>query len=382
MQACHAETCQSRDLDVENIDDWDLENVDWENFTPEDWQNVIVSREKVELSQEAIAKPLQPDAWLSVSPAPFPSNGNAQLPDEGPPLQRRWPVFVFCQLCLTVVPWLIFSILHDTPEAGLESLWPRRTDLIVQEDCQDRRHEVWRWFSYQFTHIGFNHVVINAALMLALGIPLERFHGTGRVAFIFNAGVFGGACGYFVADNHSRTVGMSGGCYGLLGMHMANITINHCGQRAFCASQLALLGLLCTVDILQATVLNEFEQTSHAAHGGGFVAGLMACAVVGRRVSSRDTDCCVRALTLIMALGLTICCVCWGMSWAPQNIFEEVRWCWGKQIVSSSVFGDGEPHCVRCDSHECIAKWAPMLIIGDASHGQCARLGGWAFSGR
>merc|ERR1719210_44468 len=67
---------------------------------------------------------------------------------------------------------------------------------------------------------------MNCLLALIFGISLEGFHGPIRMFIMFNSGVLGGACCYLVSDVHTRVVGMSGGCYALLGMHFGDLIIN------------------------------------------------------------------------------------------------------------------------------------------------------------
>lgn len=43
---------------------------------------------------------------------------------------------------------------------------------------EDVRSQFYRWFSYQFSHIGIKHVGMNMFMNLIMGIPLEKFHGT------------------------------------------------------------------------------------------------------------------------------------------------------------------------------------------------------------
>lgn len=97
---------------------------------------------------------------------------------------------------------------------------------LAGDSCEDLRAQVWRWWTYQFTHVGAVHVMMNAALNVVLGIPLELMHGSLRVALMFNIGVVGGAMCYSVNDAHTVVVGCSGGCYALIGTHIADLLMN------------------------------------------------------------------------------------------------------------------------------------------------------------
>ena len=43
-----------------------------------------------------------------------------------------------------------------------------------------KREEIWRFFSYQFLHAGFQHIFGNMLFQLVFGIPLEMVHGSLR----------------------------------------------------------------------------------------------------------------------------------------------------------------------------------------------------------
>merc|ERR1719277_1272699 len=117
-----------------------------------------------------------------------------------------------------------------TAKAGIDSFKPCWVDLRLSTGCgdalQDQRFQAWRWLTYQWTHVGIMHVLMNVFLNCLLGIPLEGLHGPLRMAVMFNVGVFGGACCYFLSDAHTVVVGCSGGCYALIGMHVADLIMN------------------------------------------------------------------------------------------------------------------------------------------------------------
>merc|ERR1712178_255957 len=114
-----------------------------------------------------------------------------------------FPVFTLLHTTIVVVLWFVTAHMStessekEVPWAaalgGLERLFPGTTDLRLTQDCEDYRLQVWRWLSYQFSHVGLSHVVANSVLNLVMGIPLEKLHGTIRAALMYNLGVLGGA---------------------------------------------------------------------------------------------------------------------------------------------------------------------------------------------
>ena len=77
-----------------------------------------------------------------------------------------------------------------------------------------------------------------------MGVP-EGFHGSRRMFFMFNVGVFGGACCVLVWDVHRPVVGMSAGMYALLGMHAADLILNW-GQKKYRKAMMLLLFSVCS----------------------------------------------------------------------------------------------------------------------------------------
>lgn len=331
-----------------------------------------------------------PESWLAITPgagakfvtdvAPLDTPMKGTEGDITTAVEHR-PFFAIFQAFLAFSLWFVFRIQENTALAGLESIWPGQTDLMVQEDCKDHRHEWWRWLTYQFTHVGLFHITTNTIIVLGLGILLEKFHGTLRMAFIFNVGVLGGACCYFAANNHARVVGMSGGCYALLGMQFGDLLMNFYEKKEFACKLLPFLVLICVVDTMQAFLFQN-SAISFSAHFGGYIAGLLACIVMGRNLVLHTCNRYMKAIASVVGLGLVIFCLHWGMSLPPQNVFEQVRWCWARQMINRTLFGDENPHCVRCDSLDCIKKWSTQTNIHKVSASQCANFGGWAVTER
>ena len=71
------------------------------------------------------------------------------------------------------------------------------------------------------------HLTFNLLVQLAVGLPLEMAHGTGRVSAIYLAGVLAGSLGTSVYDAGRQVylVGASGGVYALLTAHIANVLL-------------------------------------------------------------------------------------------------------------------------------------------------------------
>eukprot|EP00929_Paragymnodinium_shiwhaense_P093311 TRINITY_DN5345_c0_g1_i2.p1 TRINITY_DN5345_c0_g1~~TRINITY_DN5345_c0_g1_i2.p1 ORF type:complete len:756 (+),score=178.16 TRINITY_DN5345_c0_g1_i2:119-2386(+) len=297
------------------------------------------------------------------------------------------PRFIFIQTLVVLVLWFAFALADDeatswfSARAGLESIFPGLTGLAVHRDCEDLRFQVWRWFTYQYSHLGVRHVTVNCLMNLLLGVQLEEFHGTLRMMVMYNIGVFGGAMCSLVNDVHSEVVGMSGGCYALFGMHLGDLVLNW-RQRRFKWAKVALLLILALYDVLTAVMTNGKASVSHSAHFGGYVAGLFISIIIGRNAVVKRWERLLSGLTLAVAFALVVFCLVWGLQWAPRSLWESESWCWSRQVSNFDLFGDDDWHCVRCDSQSCINKWSAEQYISPVSMWSCEQRGGWAVSER
>merc|ERR1711874_303783 len=81
--------------------------------------------------------------------------------------------------------------------------------------------------SYQYVNVRIFDLLANILSIIVMGIPLEGFHGHLRLVLLFNIGVIAGACGHMLTNIHSSgLVGMSAGCYALIGVHIADLIMN------------------------------------------------------------------------------------------------------------------------------------------------------------
>mmetsp|Transcript_36763 Transcript_36763/g.104651 ORF Transcript_36763/g.104651 Transcript_36763/m.104651 type:complete len:455 (+) Transcript_36763:75-1439(+) len=317
---------------------------------------------------------------------------------------RIYPVFVLieCSVCLGL--WLTFALLEsgqgDTDfvntKAGLDSIWETWTDLrFWGRECQDFRPQVWRWFTYQFTHDGIMHVLLNCFLVVVLGIPLEGMHGHVRMLYMFNVGVFGGACCSMVLDTHTVVVGCSGGCYALIGIHLADLILNW-SQKKFRLPTLLLVVILIFVGLLSAWTSLSPEGTSHTAHLGGGIAGLFVGLTIVRNIKVEHCERYIIATCWVLSIASAIFCLSWlfAQDGGPRTTLEalagEKGWCWYAQMLDSSL-KPAQWRCVRCGSTECVRSFKAFNATESLKVGESAvepvslsscRAAGWFFDGR
>eukprot|EP00730_Choanoeca_flexa_P002496 TRINITY_DN11070_c0_g2_i2.p1 TRINITY_DN11070_c0_g2~~TRINITY_DN11070_c0_g2_i2.p1 ORF type:complete len:657 (+),score=76.79 TRINITY_DN11070_c0_g2_i2:955-2925(+) len=146
----------------------------------------------------------------------------------------------------------------------------------LEESCgrlSDPNHpdQGWRFISAMFLHTGVIHFVINIAIQLNMGQPLEAKTGWLRTALIYFISGLGGnlVSGVFVP--RSPQVGASGAVYGLIGA--AVVDLFHSWQ-ALKRPWSKAGGFLIQVALL--LLLGTTPWLDQFAHVGGFVFGLLS----------------------------------------------------------------------------------------------------------
>mmetsp|Transcript_109111 Transcript_109111/g.348325 ORF Transcript_109111/g.348325 Transcript_109111/m.348325 type:complete len:699 (-) Transcript_109111:259-2355(-) len=303
----------------------------------------------------------------------------------------KWPWFVIVWIILTGLPWIIFKIKDGGFVAGLESIFPGWTELRLtntrltspEGNCTDYRWQIWRALTYQFTHAGPTHIGMNTLMLFFLGMPLECFQGHFKLAWMFNFGVLGGAFFYVLTDPHGPAlVGMSGGCYSLLGIHMSDIVMNW-DEKELPRKKLTFLVIVGVLDLVNVELSSDSEAAaspSHWAHLGGWIFGLLTGLIWGRNVKFRSWEKWIWIVAVLTLVSFIIFSLSWSMTWPPRNVFDQEPWCWSRQVMNWTQFGNHKYHCVRCSNAPCIARWGKEDYVANVSKGTCAKYGGWAFT--
>uniref|UniRef100_A0A8C8EH81 Rhomboid-related protein 1 n=1 Tax=Oncorhynchus tshawytscha TaxID=74940 RepID=A0A8C8EH81_ONCTS len=169
------------------------------------------------------------------------------------------------------------------------------------------RHQVWRFFTYMFMHVGLEQLGFNALLQLMIGVPLEMVHGILRISLLYMAGVLaeqsklaltriergvGGTGAQLskrtrsltvsITDMRAPVVGGSGGVYALCSAHLANVVMNWAGMRCPYKLLRMILALVCMSSEVGRAVWLRFSpplpssgpQPSFMAHLSGAVVGI------------------------------------------------------------------------------------------------------------
>lgn len=122
------------------------------------------------------------------------------------------------------VKWLLISntgifVLCVLLPARIVSQWLGW--FALSPDMVLKQFAIWQLVTYMFLHGGIGHILFNMLALWMFGMDLERDWGTKRfLKYYFLCGIGAGICDVLVnalmGNFNTRTIGSSGGIYGLL----------------------------------------------------------------------------------------------------------------------------------------------------------------------
>ncbi|XP_061627578.1 rhomboid-related protein 3 isoform X2 [Phyllopteryx taeniolatus] len=157
------------------------------------------------------------------------------------------------------------------------------------------RAQAWRYLTYIFMHTGIEHLSLNMAMQLLVGVPLEMVHGVVRIGLVYGCGVLAGSLAVSVTDMTAPVVGSSGGVYALVSAHLANVVMNWSGMKCqFKLFRMAMALVCMSVEFGRAVWLRFYPPAfppcpnpSFVAHLGGVMVGLTLGVVVLQNYEQR-----------------------------------------------------------------------------------------------
>ncbi|PJK28667.1 hypothetical protein CVT23_15090 [Minwuia thermotolerans] len=130
----------------------------------------------------------------------------------------------------------------------------------------------WTLLTYALLHGDFLHVLINAAMTLAIGSAVARLVGSGTFLAIYALSIVGGGLAIFVLAHDSVTIGASGGVSGLIGAAAVLLyRFRDVDPRA--QSMAAMVGIVVILNLAMA--FSGGTGISWQGHLGGLAAGLI-----------------------------------------------------------------------------------------------------------
>lgn len=141
--------------------------------------------------------------------------------------------------------------------------------------------EWWRYVTAIFLHIGWEHLLFNAFAIYVFAAPLERLMGHLPYAIFFLlCGVGGNVLSYWLAGKTMISAGASGAIYGVyaaflyLALFYKHVLDNDSGQ-------------VIKVIVIVGFINSLLPHINLLGHLGGFLTGLLICAILSLRYRRR-----------------------------------------------------------------------------------------------
>ena len=159
---------------------------------------------------------------------------------------------------------------------------------------------VWQLVTSMFTHVDIWHVGFNMLALWFLGPQLEAAVGRARfLALYLLSGLVGSALVYWLAGEHTATLGASGAIFGLMG---GLLVVGH-KMRADVSQLFLWIGLNFLVTVVGRSFI------SWQGHLGGFIGGVLVAGIVvyaprRNRPLWQWSALCLLAVLLVVALAV------------------------------------------------------------------------------
>ena len=133
----------------------------------------------------------------------------------------------------------------------------------------------WTLLSYAFSHANWMHFIGNSSVALLVGIPIEAVDGA-RVLIPWALAVILGAL-FHAVETPVGLVGASGGVYGLLATHAANLMLNWDIKWPNSVRSIYIMVIIALAipPIADYILYSGLSNTSYSAHLGGAVGGFV-----------------------------------------------------------------------------------------------------------
>ncbi|CAG5099966.1 Oidioi.mRNA.OKI2018_I69.XSR.g16778.t1.cds [Oikopleura dioica] len=209
------------------------------------------------------------------------------------------------------------------------------------------REEVWRFFTYSFTHSGICHITFNLLFQIGIGSLLEMVHGSWDVIRIYGAGALAGGLTAGIISPGKLLVGASGGDYALIFGYLGNMILNWDSMKNPFTKYMRLIFLLLFIgsDLFNA-IFGSLASSgvSCGAHLGGAIVGLgvsMACL----KNFNSDNDWEKNASYVLMALsgGFVLFALGWQIFSPTFDKYDEVN-------PPCYLFSKCEQYATNCSS--------------------------------
>ncbi|KAF5285143.1 hypothetical protein FQA39_LY16832 [Lamprigera yunnana] len=226
-------------------------------------------------------------------------------------------------VAISIIEIILFCI--DSSQASENQRGPIAKVLLYDPE---KRYEAWRFVTYMFVHDGLFHLIINIAIQLFLGVPLELVHRWWRVLIIYFAGVLAGSLVASIVDRNSLLLGASGGVYAIITAHIAAIILNwkEIDHRVV---HFIIFTVFVSCDIgisiYKRYGQNVQDRVSIAAHFAGAVAGFLMGINVVQNIKVTKFEIVLWWISVITYSILMAIAIIWHIAWTsyfPKQVYD------------------------------------------------------------
>ncbi|XP_066144154.1 rhomboid-related protein 1-like isoform X1 [Euwallacea fornicatus] len=182
----------------------------------------------------------------------------------------------------------------------------------------DKRHEVWRYMTYMFTHNSQLHLLCNVLIQLLVGLPLEMVHSW-RVLIIYSAGIVGGSLFQSVVYPGDDLAGGSPGVYSIFTAHIATVVMNW-REMSQPVVQFIIFVTFFIFDTLYNYIAYRNQgNISYISHLGGAICGLLVGVNILRNLRETRVEKIIWWISVVLYIGLMTTFICLEVS---LNVFK------------------------------------------------------------
>ncbi len=219
-------------------------------------------------------------------------------------LKVKKPWLTYGLIVINIIVWLIIKLVSIKSGQSYSNLLDPFGAKINSYILQG---QYWRFFTPMFLHANEIHLAVNCYSLFIVGSQVEKLFGRGRFAFIY---LFSGILGNIVsfAFSINAAVGASGAIFGLMG-----------AMLFFAFKRPSLLKSGFGANLVTTVVINLVygfmnSQIDNNAHLGGFAGGFLTTGIVYNSKQETSRDRLVKAVSLIMAVIITIAAALYGFT--------------------------------------------------------------------
>lgn len=193
---------------------------------------------------------------------------------------KKKPIIVIGLIAINIIVFLILSLLGDVTSPNFMLRHGAMYPTAI-----DDSHEYWRFFTSNYLHFGFEHLMGNMITLGCAGPILEDALGRGKFITLYTlSGIAGSFLSYtemVISDEYAVSAGASGAIFGVIGALLWIVLINKGRYKS-----LTSRGLIFLIVLTFFYGIHE-AGTDNWGHVGGLVLGYTLSMIMYRKESPK-----------------------------------------------------------------------------------------------